>query len=214
MGRLLDYVNAMEPKSERPPLVVLVADHGEVLGEHQDLPLHYGFGHGDVVYSENASVPLIISRPGLIRPTVVGGVAELVDLAPTLVDYVFDRHDFVCQGKDLRPAIEGREPMDDTGVIQRSARAEGARRYRFEPSYALYRGHDQLRVYANGSTALSNPLVDPKEILDFGPFMPELSADLNARFNTWKTNTPETKPKAPTLTPEETSRLRALGYIQ
>lgn len=227
VGRLLDYVEQMEPKSERPPLIVLVADHGEVLGEHQDAPIHYGFGHGDVIYHGTAQIPMIISWPGAIRPTVVGGTAEVVDLAPTLVDYLFERSDFAAQGRSLRPAIEGRAAPDNVGVIQRSARDTDGKpskdepaghkvawRYRFEPLFALYRGHDKLRVFPDGSTAFTNVLVDPKESQDFTPFLPDQAALLNALFEDWKRVTPETKPKQPDLDADQRAVLRALGYIQ
>ena len=230
VGKLLDYVNAMEPTGERPPLIVLVADHGEVLGEHQDAPIHYGFGHGDVVYNETAWIPMIISWPGKIKPAVIGGVAENLDLAPTLVDYVFDRSDFVCQGKSLRPEMEGRQPPFTTAVIQRSIRdTEGkpskddegeathqavARRYRYEPLYGFYSGHDKLRVFTDGSSSLTNVLVDPSEALPLEEFFPDEASRLAALFAEWKKNTPETKPQQPSLDADQRAVLRALGYIQ
>lgn len=214
VGRLLQYVDELEPKSRRPPLVVLLADHGEILGEYQDRPIHYGFGHGDVIYHQVAWIPFIMSWPGTIKPAVVGGVTETVDLAPTLVDYLFGRNDFRGQGRDLRPVIEGREPPDQTGIIQRSLREDSAGRYRYEPNYGLYRGLTKLKVFANGATELYNLDLDPREELEQSLLQPQQTQEMKNLFDRWKKDTPETKPKELELDANERSILRALGYVQ
>ncbi|MCP4895814.1 MAG: sulfatase [bacterium] len=60
-------------------VVVLTADHGESLGEHES------WAHGLTVFNPEISVPLLLKGPG-----VVAGVSEepvqLVDLAPTLLE--------------------------------------------------------------------------------------------------------------------------------
>ena len=66
-------------------IVVVTADHGEELFDH-------GFvGHGSTakqakLYEELLHVPLVVAGPGVPAGRVVRGLAEQVDLAPTLLD--------------------------------------------------------------------------------------------------------------------------------
>ncbi|PYQ94680.1 MAG: hypothetical protein DMF97_18135, partial [Acidobacteria bacterium] len=64
-----------------PPIVAVVGDHGESLGEHEEET------HAMFVYESTLRVPLILSWPGHLPagrrvPAVVRGI----DLAPTLLD--------------------------------------------------------------------------------------------------------------------------------
>ncbi len=61
-------------------VLVVTADHGESLGEHD-----YWFSHGDFLYDDCLRVPLIASGPGVL-PQVVEEQVGVIDIAPTLVD--------------------------------------------------------------------------------------------------------------------------------
>ena len=63
-------------------LVVVTADHGESLGEHQERT------HGLFAYDATLRVPLIVWAPSAIRPATLGGPAQLVDVMPTVLDLV------------------------------------------------------------------------------------------------------------------------------
>jgi tetratricopeptide (TPR) repeat protein len=58
-------------------VVAIVGDHGEALGEHDELT------HGLLLYEPTLHVPLIIAAPAL-QPRVVQEAVSTVDLAPTL----------------------------------------------------------------------------------------------------------------------------------
>lgn len=63
-------------------LVVMTADHGESLGEHD-----YFFGHGRLPHNPGSHVPLMISQPSQRRQGVgrrIAEAVELVDVYPTL----------------------------------------------------------------------------------------------------------------------------------
>jgi arylsulfatase A-like enzyme len=62
-------------------LTVFTSDHGESLGEH-----NYYFDHGRFGFQTCLRVPLVFHYPGVLAPRVDRRPAELVDLAPTLLE--------------------------------------------------------------------------------------------------------------------------------
>lgn len=79
IGELLGVVD--ELKLRESTLVVLVADHGESLGEHGYV------GHGRQLYEPVIHVPLIFRLPGVVTAgKVVEEQVSLIDVSPTIVD--------------------------------------------------------------------------------------------------------------------------------
>ena len=104
---------ALEELSRRGRLantiVVVAADHGESLGEHQERT------HGLFAYDSTLRVPLIVWAPTAVKPAVLHGPAQLVDLMPTVLDLVGVKAE-VPNGRSLWPfASEGRA-IADAGV--------------------------------------------------------------------------------------------------
>jgi len=79
LGRLLAALD--EAGRTADTLIVVTADHGEGLGDHQEKT------HGIFVYDATLRVPLIFAGPG-IRPAgrAVGAQAGLVDVLPTVLE--------------------------------------------------------------------------------------------------------------------------------
>ncbi|MCW5893263.1 MAG: sulfatase [bacterium] len=84
-------------------LVVLMADHGEAFLEHGTL------NHSDTLFDELVHVPLLLLRTpsGTPRGRRVAELVGLVDVAPTVLDYVGLSAPPTFQGRSLRPLIEG-----------------------------------------------------------------------------------------------------------
>ncbi len=61
-------------------LVVVTADHGEALGEHDET------GHGFFVYETTLRVPLVVVGPGVAPGTTIGGTVRTIDVMPTVLD--------------------------------------------------------------------------------------------------------------------------------
>lgn len=62
-------------------IVIITADHGENLGEH-----NY-FGHGGLPWDTGVKVPLIVSYPSVLPSGVkVKGLTESIDIMPTILD--------------------------------------------------------------------------------------------------------------------------------
>ena len=78
IGRLLDGLGQQGLLSHT--IVIITADHGESLGEHD-----YYFAHGEYLYKEALHVPLMVRGPGL-SPGRRADVVGLVDLVPSLAE--------------------------------------------------------------------------------------------------------------------------------
>lgn len=76
VGRLLEALRSLD--MEETTAVVVVGDHGELLGEHGELT------HTYFVYRNAVRVPLIMRIPGIAGGRRVAGTVGLVDVTPTL----------------------------------------------------------------------------------------------------------------------------------
>ena len=82
--------------------IVLTADHGEGLGDHNHL------GHGWNLHDELVSIPLILQAPGLSGGRRLEGPAQLEDLMPTILSLVDVAVPEGLDGIDLLPWLRGR----------------------------------------------------------------------------------------------------------
>ncbi|MBL8851835.1 MAG: sulfatase, partial [Planctomycetaceae bacterium] len=81
-------------------LVIIVGDHGEGLGDHQEMM------HGYMLYNSTLHVPWIVSWPGRIpSDVVVDEPVSLVDLMPTTLDCLGVPPPLDMTGQSLKPAF-------------------------------------------------------------------------------------------------------------
>jgi arylsulfatase A-like enzyme len=101
VGRVLDELESLG--LAKNTLVVLTADHGEILYEHE----HY-FGHDIALYDECTMVPLVIRIPGT-EPARhrVTSLAQSIDIFPTVLDALGIPAPAGVEGKSLLPVIKG-----------------------------------------------------------------------------------------------------------
>lgn len=107
IGRL---IQALEQSGELDDtLIVFTADHGDMSGSHRT-------GGGKAIwefYDEIAKVPLIMFWPkGIPANRRIKTMAEGVDVMPTILDYAGLPVPAQCQGRSLRPYIEGAEDLN------------------------------------------------------------------------------------------------------
>ncbi|MEM7518869.1 MAG: sulfatase, partial [Planctomycetota bacterium] len=96
----------LKDRGYHDPVLVIVADHGESLGEHGILFKHEG------VHSVVTRVPLLFHGPGVPAGTrFEQGLASMVDVMPTAMDLVGVKSDQSLRGISLMPIVRGlREP--------------------------------------------------------------------------------------------------------
>jgi arylsulfatase A-like enzyme len=102
IGRLLDAMK--KRRMLEKTVTAFTADHGESLGDHG-----YYFDHGRFSFQTCLHVPLILHYPGVLTPRVDREPAELIDLAPTLLEAagVPLDHGVWMQGRTLTPRLRG-----------------------------------------------------------------------------------------------------------
>ncbi len=100
IGRLLDWLDATGQRDNT--LVIVTADHGEMLGDH-------GLWGKDSVFDAAYRVPLIVRDP--LRKKIAGkrvdAITELVDVAPTVLDWIGVAAPAGMDGLSLLPWLAG-----------------------------------------------------------------------------------------------------------
>ncbi|MGI9452476.1 MAG: alkaline phosphatase family protein [Geminicoccaceae bacterium] len=103
IGRLIESLKASGQYHDT--LIVVTADHGEMLGDH------WLWGK-ECFYDPAFHVPLIIRDPRR-RGTagqVVGAFTESIDIAPTLLDWLGEEAPLGFNGRSLLPFLDGNMP--------------------------------------------------------------------------------------------------------
>ena len=150
-GRLVAVLEECDLREDT--IVVVLADHGEMLGER-------GMWYKQTFFEPSARVPLIFNAPGRFAPRRVASVVSLVDLLPT-----------VCELAQATPP-EWVDPVDGSSVVRLLGGEEGDRRAICEytdmgvvaPARMIRRGRHKL-VYTHGHPhQLYDLLADPREL--------------------------------------------------
>jgi len=102
LGGLLGELRRL--RLDERTLIVFTSDHGEEFGEHH--PERFYNAHCNTVYDELIHVPLILRLPGKVPAGgVVDAPVELVDVAPTILDYLGIVVPSSMQGKSLKKLV-------------------------------------------------------------------------------------------------------------
>jgi len=109
MGALKD-TNRLEKA-----VVIVVADHGESLGQHREML------HGDAFYDEVVRIPWLMRIPSLGPGKPVEGLVSHVDLMPTVLELVGATSPAGLDGVSALPLLQGR-----TNAIRATALVEGS----------------------------------------------------------------------------------------
>jgi arylsulfatase A-like enzyme len=116
LGRLVGRLDALGLRSDT--LVVVTADHGDMLGSH-------GRRAKQVPYEEAISVPLVLSWPGRLAPRELReGLFGLVDLAPTLLGLAGAQALPDTYGIDLSGGVTGTGSLREAVLLLNAVSAD------------------------------------------------------------------------------------------
>jgi arylsulfatase A-like enzyme len=208
LGRLIAAARETAPAGGLA--IVVTADHGEPMGEHGD------YWRRDL-YETTLRVPLVMIPPPRVvsAPRAVPEVVRLIDVAPTILDWLGLPKLALAEGVSLRalaagdataapgPAVAVAEPEHDSFT----ARAVAVRR----DAWKLIRREGGLWAtdrWLPGGTELFDLATDPGELRDLSTEKSETLEALTPLLPPgWESAAPIE------LTPEDRERLRALGYL-
>lgn len=112
VGRLLDHLRGL--KLYDRSTIVLLADHGEGLGDHGELE------HGLFLYQETIHVPLVIKLPGVHTAKREATPVEQIDLVPTLLAEAGLPKPSFLHGRSLMPLLQGTGTIPDAPIYAES----------------------------------------------------------------------------------------------
>jgi arylsulfatase A-like enzyme len=214
--RLFAAVADVAPESQT--LRVVTADHGEGLGNHDQV------GHGRNLYQEQVRVPLIVhGDPERLRHAVVTGLVRHVDVLPTVAELLgvpLDSTDLRIEGRSLVPLLLDPSARIEMELAFSQRRPADERRLRigWEPGIKLSAQNEEFKFILNPEP--------PHEFYDLKRDPYELSNLIAAespekeRLHRWLIEKYEalasdhrTKSPADEIDPQVLEDLEALGYI-
>lgn len=182
VGKLIEWAKTQPWWSHT--VVIISADHGEVFGEHGQ------YRHAFELWEPLVHVPLIVMGPG-IKPQRTDALRSLIDIAPTIVDFLGKPPLPQFAGQSLVPELRGLEPAhsrehiemeltEDTNNPQRRAVIAGNFKL-------LVRGYDE-------SFSLFDVATDPGEEHDLAKTEPAKLTEMKALYKQAFSKIPSVKP--------------------
>jgi len=131
VGAILDQLRNRNLLDET--LIVVLADHGESLTEHDIYFDHHG------LYDESLHIPLIIRPPGGAERSRCQSFVQITDIVPTILSYTGVDGISNVDGVSLQDLIEKKEEsLDREAIIAEEAHTQRRRAIRTQDKKAIY----------------------------------------------------------------------------
>lgn len=205
VGRLFEKLGQLGIKNRT--LIVVVGDHGEAFGEHEENQ------HGYFVHDTTLRVPLIMHCPGVIAEgVVVKDVVRTIDAAPTILEIVGGAALERAMGESLVPLMQ-----PQAGDLELAAYAESLEafaQFGMSPLRSLH--HDQWKYVLAPRAELYDLSTDPAENQNVIDQHPDIAERLREKMRQVIIESPAPPPRSASsieLADEDVARLAALGYV-
>lgn len=208
VGKIIAELQTRQRLSDT--LLAVTGDHGEGLGEHGEAT------HSLLIYNSTLHVPMMLWAPGAVAAgRVVDDLVRVIDLAPTLLDYL-ELQDSLGEGISLRARVEAGPDTLERQALNLTAYSES-----FYPELAL--GWSPLRGLETADYRLilgTQPRLfyleeDPGETLDRTDTEPatyqRLKRQLAESIRSLESGASTTE--TPSLDAASRERLQSLGYL-
>lgn len=192
--------------------VIVTADHGESIGDH-----NLFFKHGPKVFPSDVRVPLLL-RHATVQPGVSRSLVRTIDIPRTLLGLLGISAELPLDAEDLRDWTDGGGGLTAFGVA--SAPADAPPEIFVDGAYANVR---MPRVIRRGdATYMESPWQDrrvcfdrgsdPDELWELRPAETPESERLKSQLDAWVRGARVLQPGLE-MDPELEARMRALGYV-
>ena len=208
IGRLIDYLDK-EKRFEETAMVV-TADHGECLGEHNMYFVHTG------LYDSTIRVPLITYFPGMpARKRDVYDVVEMVDIFPTILEY-FELPVQKSRGYSLLPRTVDQRKKKRIAYSEHAGKNLVALRSK-EYKYIRHiktKHRQPAYPFSAGKEELYDLRADPDELINLVKTHPDTARLFREQLSMVDKSELSFASVKPKLTNETLSALQALGYVR
>ena len=159
-------------------LVILVADHGELMYRHDIFFDHHG------LYDGNIRCPLIVRWPGVAEPgSRVEAFAQHVDLAPTVLSAMGAEAPASMEGQSLVPMLRGEGGRLRDIVVSQECTWQAKWSIRTDTHKLILARIPDL--HGNPDRELYDLRRDPDELQSIAEAEPELAGALEEKLETW-----------------------------
>ena len=163
---------------EEETLVVIDADHGETLHDHECWYDHHG------MYDCTLHIPLIFVYPGKVKPGQrFADIVQMKDITPTILDVMGVKSGIQFDGRSLVPLMEGKErtPEPEMYITECTwMRKHGWRTPEWKLMHAL-----EPDMHFKPEIELYNLIKDPEENNNVAEQEPGVVKMLEARMKAW-----------------------------
>jgi arylsulfatase A-like enzyme len=208
LGRFLDRIYQLG--LTRNTMIIFTSDHGEEFWEHDNV------SHGHTCFTELVNVPLII-RPAdeeqVARSRSIAAQVSLVDLAPTILDFLGLPGLDHAEGQSLLPVIRGEEQPADRPAFYEAMAYFGEKKAVSDGRFKF------VLTEETGREELYDLLEDPGEQRNLVHERPELKLELKGLLMDHLTSqrelasSLETSGEKAEIDADTRAHLRALGYL-
>ena len=206
VGSILNLLDTLGLRDDT--LIVVAADHGEELFDHD-----FFHGHFRSLYQSVLHVPLILSFPERLPANVrVAGVVENIDILPTILATLGQPIPEGVQGRSLLDVMHGGGTEDSRLAFSQREPYAGMPGGR---GFAVRDGPWKLISYSDAPDQLFDLSTDPLERHDLSQRHRDRSTAMAARLTAWRRQGFEARlVDRESLDPEALRTLRALGYLE
>ena len=204
----LDEGLKAQGRSER--ILMIVGDHGEGLFR----PAIAGRSHARYLYDANLEVPWILNGPGIANGHVVQGLAESVDVIPTLLDLLDIDGDDTLAGDSWLAHVQGRAKNTHKQAVlsvtrygpvdkSRITTPDWTYIHNYHSKQRLRRGRSELYHYLDYNHRRNMVGSHPKRARVLRETMEEWKNQLDSEAIVYETTASE----------QDLQQLQALGYV-
>lgn len=198
--RLLDALQHQGVADET--LVIVVGDHGEGLGDHGERE------HGLTLYDHGLQVPWIWAGPQIVAGHRISQPVCLIDLTPTLLDYLQLPALTKCSGRSLLPGLLGQPvtPGDYYHAADSPLLEHGC-----APLRAL--STQRWKYIRTSQPELYDLVADPRELQNLAQKLPDQLAECESHLFALEQDLTLREADAVTLSAKDRRVLSSLGYL-